>query len=148
MAYSTHIVCFGNELHGDDGFGAAMHAALADRVLPPGIRLMRADAGSPGAIDCFDGCESVVVVDILSGFGEPGTVHCLPGEALQPEETAAHGAGIGRLLETVRSVLDQPPRVQVVGVEAARIDAFCPGLSGPVAAALPAATRRVMACLP
>lgn len=148
MASSTHIVCFGNELHGDDGFGVAMHAALSAQALPPGIRLMRADAASPGAIDCFDGCDSAVVVDVLSGFGEPGSIHCLPGEALQAEATAAHGAGVGRLLETVRNVLPNPPLVRVVGVEAVRIDAYRPGLSSLVEAAVPAATCAVMACLP
>ncbi len=144
MACRTHVICFGNELHADDGFGPAVHALLSRVALPVNVRLMRADAGSPSAIDCFDGCDEAVVVDVLGGFGEPGSIHCLPGEAIAPETGAAHGAGVGRLLDLVRSVLPSPPRVWVVGVEAVRLDAFRPGLSGPVVAALPLATRTVM----
>ena len=113
---SRHVVCFGNELHGDDGFGAALHAALVRGRLPPDTRLFRSDAGSPGAIDCFDGCDEVVVVDVLSGYGPPGSVHTLASDAIAPEATAAHGAGVGRLLETVRCILRPQPRIRVVGV--------------------------------
>ena len=147
MASRTHVVCFGNELHADDGFGPAVHAALSRTKLPEGVRLMRADAASPAAIDCFDACDAVVVVDVLGGFGEPGSVHCLPAEAVAAECGAGHGAGVGRLLETVRAALPRPPRVRVIGVEAARLDAFRPGLSAPVAAALPQVTRAVMDAL-
>ena len=34
-----HVICFGNELHGDDGFGPAVHARLADLTVYVGERL-------------------------------------------------------------------------------------------------------------
>ena len=40
---SIHVICFGNELHGDDGFGPAVHARLAAAPLPGHVRLLRAD---------------------------------------------------------------------------------------------------------
>jgi len=41
----VHVICFGNELHGDDGFGPAVHAHLAAAPLPAHVRLMRAEIG-------------------------------------------------------------------------------------------------------
>lgn len=138
MACSTHVICFGNELHGDDGFGPALHAELTGLGLPPDTRLMRADAASPSAIDCFEGCDQVLVIDALSGYGPPGSLHVLAAEAIAREETPGHGAGVGCLLETVLKVLPQPPQISIVGVEADRIDPFRPGLSRAVAAAMAA----------
>ena len=35
-----HVICFGNELHGDDGFGPAVHARLAAAPVPEHVRLL------------------------------------------------------------------------------------------------------------
>ena len=49
-----HVICFGNELHGDDGFGPAVHARLAAAPVPEHVRLLRADIAGLAAIGCFE----------------------------------------------------------------------------------------------
>lgn len=140
-----HIICFGNELHGDDGFGAAMHDRLSQLPLPGHVRLYRADIAGLAALDCFEHCTDAIVVDALQGYGPPGSVHELDAGSVAPEEPGgSHGTGVGGLLRMLPEVLPRLPRIRVVGAEIARIDAFRPGLSGAVTAALGPATQRIL----
>lgn len=140
----VHIVCFGNELHGDDGFGPALYERLAALPLPAGVQAMRADVAGLGAIRCFEACSRALVVDALHGFGEPGSLHVLTPGQIEPEAGGFHGSGVGGLLAMLPAVLPQPPSIRVVGVELAAVQAFVPGLSRPVAAALDDALAKVL----
>lgn len=146
---AVHVICFGNELHGDDGFGPAVHACLADGPIPPGVRLLRADLAGLAAINCFDGCHRAIVVDALSGFGPPGSVHDLDAAELiaaaaRDEAPAGfHGAGVGSLLQLLPAALAQVPPIRVVGAEIGRLAAFTPGLSPAVAPAVRRAAARI-----
>lgn len=144
MASDTHIICIGNELHGDDGIGPALHARLLSRGLPDGVRLMRADVASARVFGCFEACRRAIVVDALRGFGLPGSVHSLRPDQVAPEAGAAHGAGLGSVLDALPSVLDQVPEIHVIGVEVESISAFRPGLSAAVSAALDEAELRIL----
>lgn len=140
-----HIICFGNELHGDDGFGAAMHERLSQLPLPGHVGLYRADIAGLAALDCFEHCAQAIVVDALQGYGPPGSVHELEPAAVAVEEPGgSHGTGVGGLLRMLPEVLPRLPRIRVIGAEIARIDAFRPGLSGAVTAALGPATQRIL----
>lgn len=150
----THIICFGNELHGDDGVGPAVHALLATRPLPAGVRLMRADMAGLSAIGCFDGCRRAVVVDALRGFGAPGSVHDLDAWPLADEAShdeasgGFHGAGVGALLRLLPVALDALPEIRLIGIEIESTAPFTPGLSAPVADSIAMAARLVMQQLP
>ena len=145
-----HIICFGNELHGDDGVGPAVHALLATKRLPSGVRLMRADIAGLAAIGCFDGCRRAVVVDALRGFGAPGSVHDLDAlllaEAADTDEAPGgfHGAGVGALLRLLPLALAHLPEIHLIGIEIESAQPFTPGLSHPVAGSIARAARRVM----
>jgi hydrogenase maturation protease len=146
----THIICFGNELHGDDGVGPAVHALLATKALPHGVRLMRADVAGLAAIDCFGDCRRAVVVDALRGFGVPGSVHELDAlpltdEASQDEAGGGfHGAGVGALLRLLPVALEHLPEIRLIGIEIESTAPFTPGLSAPVAGSIATAARMVM----
>ena len=149
-----HIICFGNELHGDDGFGPAVHARLGASPLPAGVSLMRADVAGLAAIRCFAACDRGILVAALRGFGPPGSVHDLDtaevAEAAARDEAPAgfHGAGVGALLELLPAALDHVPPSRLVGVEIERVSAFSPGLSAIVAAAVEGACQRIREHLP
>ena len=102
---ALHVICFGNELHGDDGFGPAVHARLAAAALPAGVRLMRADLAGLAAIACFEGCAQAIIVDAVQGFGPPGSLHDLDACAIAADaagyeaRAGFHGAGVGSLLQ-------------------------------------------------
>ena len=148
---ALHVICFGNELHGDDGFGPAVHARLAAAALPAGVRLMRADLAGLAAIACFEGCAQAIIVDAVRGFGLPGSLHDLDASAIAADaagdeaRAGFHGAGVGSLLQLLPAALDQVPAIRLVGVEAGRIQAFSPGLSAAVAAAVDKAAAHIIA---
>ena len=148
---ALHVICFGNELHGDDGFGPAVHARLAAAALPAGVRLMRADLAGLAAIACFEGCAQAIIVDAVQGFGPPGSLHDLDASAIAADaagneaRAGFHGAGVGSLLQLLPAALDQVPAIRLVGVEAGHIQAFSPGLSAAVAAAVDKAAAHIIA---
>lgn len=145
MASSCHIVCFGNELHGDDGFGAAVHRRLEQMPLPDGLRLFRADTSGPAALACLEDCDYAVLVDAVAGFGPPGSLHCLATDRVALEGgLSGHGFGVGGLLELAKAVLPRPPGMCLVGVEASNLHAFSCELSPDVAASLAAAIDLVL----
>ena len=148
---ALHVICFGNELHGDDGFGPAVHARLAAAALPAGVRLMRADLAGLAAIACFEGCAQAIIVDAVQGFGPPGSLHDLNASAIAADaagneaRAGFHGAGVGSLLQLLPAALERVPAIRLVGVEAGHIQAFAPGLSVAVAAAVEMAAAHIIA---
>ncbi len=141
----THIICFGNELHGDDGIGPAIHAELLKRQLPPEVRIFRADVSGLAAVHCFEQCDQAIVVDAVQGFGQAGSIHILQAEDIAEESTLSiHGHGVGNLLALLPHLIDHPPRVKIIGIELSETRAFANRLSPPVARAIAPATERVL----
>jgi hydrogenase maturation protease len=138
------VLCFGNPLHGDDGFGPAVALALRQGILPPGVRVI--DCGTRGidALAWFDGCREFILVDAL--FGKtPGRIHS-PSPAEVPVETSVaggHGAGVGFLLAAIRETTTTMPRITIVAAEIADCQPFAGGLSLPLAAAVSTAVDAV-----
>lgn len=147
------ILCVGNELHGDDGFGPAVHAALQAGPLPPGVRLHRADLGSPSTLGHLEHSDHLIVVDALRGFGPPGSVHLQDAwplaEACLADAAPAglHAAGLGQLLGTWAHLDARRPQVTLVGVEITPPRPYHPGLSPTVAARLPLVLEHIQALL-
>lgn len=140
----VNILCVGNALHGDDGLGEAVFDALGAQTLPAGVRVFRVPFVGLEALSGFEHCDRVLVVDALSGYGEPGSVHVLdPGAVVDEAAPVGHGAGLGYWLAQLSGWLDPLPEVEVVGVEMAQARPFVPGLSAPVRAALPAVCQRL-----
>jgi hydrogenase maturation protease len=78
----TVIVGCGNLLRGDDAAGPILVRVLAERDLPPGVRLI--DGGTAGMDVAFAmrGARRVIVVDASNIGVEAGTIHRVPGEEL------------------------------------------------------------------
>jgi hydrogenase maturation protease len=139
-----HILCFGNPLHGDDGFGPAVYQRLAALPLPPDLRLI--EAGTPGlaALPLFEGCDEVVIVDALAPGETPGRVSQLASEDVMSEAAlAGHGVGVGYLLQAVNALLERPPAIRILAAEAASVTPFRPGLSESVAGAVEETVTRL-----
>ena len=137
MPERLRILCFGNPLHGDDGFGPAVGLALR-KLIPPGGPQIH-DCGTRGldALDLFDGCMELVLVDAIAG-DTPGRLRLLSPDQIPLESAApgAHGAGVGQLLAAARAAFGTLPRITAVAAEIARCEPFSPGLSLELAAAV------------
>jgi hydrogenase maturation protease len=138
------ILCFGNPLHGDDGFGPAV--AMALRRVTDNRLIDVVDCGIRGldALPLFEDCEQVIIVDAMAG-SEPGRLHRLRPDEVPQEKTAAggHGAGVGYLLQAVREMLRKPPTIAIIAAEIGAPEPFRPGLSLALAAAVAEAVETI-----
>jgi hydrogenase maturation protease len=132
-----HIICFGNPLHGDDGFGPAVYQRLASFPLPDGLRLFDCGTAGLGALSAFDECDEAVVVDALAPAGSPGRLsYPSPEEIFLENVVAGHASGVGYLLRVLATRPDRSPKIRILAAEAATVAPFQPGLSEPVARAV------------
>ncbi|MCS0604862.1 hydrogenase maturation protease [Streptomyces sp. LP11] len=110
----------GNIFLGDDAFGPEVIRALAERPLPPGVRVR--DYGIRGmdlAYDLLAGCATAVLVDAAERGHAPGTLTLI--EAEPPQGTVApeaHGMDPAKVLALATHLGDEPlPRVLVLACE-------------------------------
>lgn len=135
-----HVIFFGNALHSDDGFGAAVYQRLAALKLPADVRLFEAGTCGLNALALFEGCREAIIVDALQPGGHPGKVSRLPAGTLLPESSlAGHAAGVGYLLAALAAIgLPQPG---IIAAEAVQLQPFSQGLSQAMQQAVETATR-------
>ncbi|MCK6624321.1 MAG: hydrogenase maturation protease [Anaerolineae bacterium] len=137
----TLIIGCGNLLRGDDAVGPILVRVLAERGVPPGVRL--ADGGTAGMDVAFKmrGADHVIIVDACQTGQPPGTLYQVPGEELAqlPPITGLnlhafrwdHALAFGRWLLKE----EYPPRITVYLIEAENLE-FGDELSRPVRATM------------
>ena len=129
-----HLICLGNALHADDGFGAAMAHRLRALLWPDNIRVLNG-SGRFGPVDLFEHCRLAVVLEAVPPhFGAPGEIVRLDGACYQGHPPDNFRAGTGALLAAVRAMA-APPQMLVMGPVAICRRPFAPGLSPLVQAA-------------
>jgi hydrogenase maturation protease len=139
-----HVICFGNPLHGDDGFGPAVFQRLAAAPLPADVRIFEAGTRGLDALALLTGCREAVLVDAMAGAGRPGRLRLISPEALAAAEAPAptgHGEGIGYLLRALVAVGEPLPVLRILVAEASVLRPYSPGLSPKVATAVARAVR-------
>lgn len=141
------IVCFGNELHGDDGFGPAVGRRLAESGLPAGWALHPVGTRSLDALALLQDCEAAILVDAEAPCGRPGRLRERRADELRPEATLAdHGQGLGFVLQALPQLraADAPaPRLRILTAEMDGLRRFDPVLSPGVAQAVDEALPRL-----
>lgn len=144
-----HIVCFGNELHGDDGFGARVYAELRQSVWPKDVDVFNAGIAGLNALRFLEECRQAILVDALVNCGNIGQVCVLRPEELadSPQSLSGHGLGIAYLLEALKVIREAPPDILIVGVEIAAVHPFSPGLSGKTEQAVAETVRLIRGLL-
>lgn len=114
------IVCVGSRLVHGDGAGPAVYDLLASKPLPAGVEVIDGALLGLSLLRAADGAESLVFVDAVSGFGEPGDVLLLSAADVAAEASPDdHAGGLPALLALIPVACDRPPRsLAVVGLEA------------------------------
>lgn len=146
---TRHIVCFGNELHGDDGFGIRVYAQLCRLTWPKDVDVFNAGIAGLNALRFLEDCCQVILVDALANFGNVGEVFLLRPEDLadRPEQLTGHGLGIPYLLEALKVIREPQPDILIVGVEIAAVNPFSPGLSDKTERAVPQTVQLIRGLL-
>jgi hydrogenase maturation protease len=130
-----HLICLGNPLHADDGFGSAMGHRLRRLEWPGNIRVLDA-TGSKAPLPMFEQCRRAIVLESLPRhLGTPGQVLRLDGEEYAGHEPDPLTSGTGGLLSTVRRTVSPLPAIEVMGPVTCLRVPFAPGLSPLVMAA-------------
>ena len=101
----------------------------------------------------IDGEELLIVVDAVQLGSAPGTVHLLSWEqlpAMAARPVSGHGIGVREAIEVARRLYPEkvPAKIFLVGIEGACFDQLGTGLTEDVAAAVPAAVRKIVSLIP
>lgn len=144
-----HILCFGNALHGDDGFGEAVYQQLQTLTLPEQVALFNVGTRSIHALNLFEQCEVAILIDAEANQGRAGYVRVIadPEPPMLACANTPHEAGLAWLLQAMPVTIPQPPRVFLLTAQVQHTKAFQPQLSPPVTAAVPVAVQRVLEML-
>lgn len=146
---TCHIVCFGNELHGDDGFGVRIYTELCRLAWPEDVKLFNAGIAGLNALRFLENCRKAILVDALANFGKAGEICVLRPEDLadRPQRLSGHGLGLPYLLEALKVIREPLPEILIIGVEITAAKPFSPGLSDNVAQAVPETVRLIRGLL-
>jgi len=138
-----HLICLGNPLHSDDGFGSAIHYTLSRMEWPVDVRVLDG-TGRHGGLPLFEHCDRAIVLEALPpSLGVPGQVaRCADTD--YPQEPQGMAVGTGPLLAAVRRIIQPAPQVELLGpVSVSRIP-YSPGLTPLVAAAVGTVTAMLV----
>jgi hydrogenase maturation protease len=142
------VLGVGNPMRRDDGLA---HAVLAEvRARAPGTDVREVYGDPASLVTAWSGADVVVLVDAVSGVGEPGEVRRFARNAdgwdVVPPAVplSSHGWSLADALELAEALGRVPSRLVLVGVVAADL-ATGPGLSAAVAAAVGPAAALVLA---
>lgn len=138
-----HLICLGNPLHADDGFGAAMAHRLAAMTWPETVRILDGTARiSP--VTLFENCHHAVVIESLPRrLGTPGEILRLDGAGYRGHPPDQFNGGTAAVLAAVRRQPSGGPSVEVMGPVVASRLPFAPGLTPLVMAAAHSLTVRL-----
>jgi hydrogenase maturation protease len=149
---SVHVLVagIGNYFCGDDGFGPEVVRRLAaSGRLPEHVRAVDYGIHSMHlAYDLLDPYDALVVVEVLPGDGDPGTVSVLEvdEEDLGTADLDPHGMAPVAVLASIHTLGGQLPPTYVVGCRPGDVGERI-GLTTEVDAAIPAAMETVLALL-
>jgi hydrogenase maturation protease len=125
-----HIICFGNPLHGDDGFGSEVYRRLMLLPLPCDVQVFDAGIAGLTALTLFGNCDEAIIVDAAQGHGQPGRVF-RPAlqQVIDEYDISGHGVGVGFLLKALAAMPEPMPTITILAAEVAESSAFRIGLS-------------------
>lgn len=119
------VAGIGNIFMGDDAFGVEVAQALAQRVMPEGVRVV--DFGIRGfdlAYAILDDYDATILVDAIQRGEAPGTLYLIEPDldnlgALESQMIETHGMHPAKALELVLAMGGRPRNLRLVGCEPA-----------------------------
>jgi hydrogenase maturation protease len=142
------ILCLGNEIISDDGFGPIAAAILhTEKEIQERADVIFAPVAGFHLLDLLQGRSRVLIVDtIVTGNAAPGTVHVFSAGALTPSRhlTTSHQISLPTALELGKRLgYAMPETVDVVAVEAQDLETLSEELTPSVRNALQEALQHI-----
>ncbi len=142
------VVGLGNPLLGDDGVGHVVAARVAN-LARPDIVVDRLSRGGLALAEALAGFPRAILIDAMVTGGAPigAVIVCrledLPNPAAG-HTASAHDVTLATAVYACRRLgVAMPQRIDVVAIEARRVNEFGEALSAPVAAAVPKAVAAI-----
>jgi len=116
----NRIICIGSPFYAVDRAGHEVYCNLKDRAMPQHVELI--DGGLDGLklLCLVDGCEKVLFIDNVSGFGAPNQVMLFNDFEISrlATEHFEHLSGLPYVLKMVPLVCERNlPTIRVLGIE-------------------------------
>jgi len=142
------ILCLGNEIISDDGFGPAVADRLnADREVTDAADVIFAPLAGFALLDLLVDRPCVLIIDtIQTRDGIPGTLHHFSSDLLVPGNhlTTSHQISLPTAIELGRRLgAKMPDRIDIIAVEAEDLTTLSETLTSSVEAAIPEAMASV-----
>jgi hydrogenase maturation protease len=132
------VIGIGNLLRADDGVGIHVVKMLKDER--PDIEAVDMSTAEIEILEHIRGCDNVVIIDSIMTGAEPGTIHMITPQDLEPSSFArSHGLNLSStLLLGSRLFPDEmPKKIVILTVEAEDINSFSTELTPKVQSAIP-----------
>lgn len=114
------VIGIGNRYRRDDGVGPEVVKLLRARR-PEGAILLEHSGEGASLMECWDGADTVIVIDAVRSTGTPGTVHRLePDRQPIPSELfhySTHAFSLAEAVEMARALRKLPQRMVIYGIE-------------------------------
>ncbi len=143
MNEAVRVLCLGNELLADDGFGGAVAREIRARF-PGQVVLLETRASGFDLLDEVQNVRSLVVVDCLQTATAPiGALFVVrEGDITSPSGGSPHYIGLFETLRLARELLlPVPEEVVILAVEVADTTTLGGGMHPAVEAAVPRVAR-------
>lgn len=142
------ILCLGNEILSDDGFGPAVARQMEkDLSENPSTEVVYASVAGLNLLDLIDRRRRVLIVDsILTGKVDAGHIHFFPANVAVPSRAlvGSHQISLPVALSLGdRLGLVMPEEIDVLAVEAGDVCTLSEQMTPPVAAAVEPAIRQI-----
>ena len=145
---TTLILGVGNPLQGDDGLGVRAAEMLAERELPPGVRVEEIGTPGLGLANWLEAESRVILVDAIHMGERPGTWRRFGPEEVRliasGDVLASHEPGIAEGLALAQALNMLPDEIVFYGVEPVRCE-MGQELSPAVSGALPGLVEAILA---
>jgi hydrogenase maturation protease len=119
----TLVLGIGNPVMGDDGIGPRAVELLADRDLPPGVRVEEAGVPGWGLPNWLAGWSRVILIDAVHMGEQPGTWRRFSPEQVRliasGQAVSLHEPGLANGLELAQALDLLPEEIVIYGVEPA-----------------------------
>ena len=144
------VLCFGNELHGDDGFGLAVYEELQQREWPSSVNLYFCGTNSLMAWHQMKGASKVIIIDAQQAQTSEDEIGSLnwrsPEELLAASPRNLHDGGVEEMLRHQQIDHDNTHHstlFTILTVNIETISAFSQGLSPAIQRIIPYAVNEI-----